>query len=404
MERQQMIKLPRLLPLKAGLPKSLSTLGDFKALSTNFHFDIPGQTYPTSPLKEDPGFGTNPGDLKMWMHLPQHIADRPALVVVLHGCGQTAAGYDYGAGWSTLADRYGFALLMPEQQRTNNPNGCFNWFQPGDTQRGQGEAASIQQMVEKMIRGHAVDPHRVFVTGLSAGGAMTSVMLACYPDVFEAGAIVAGLPYGTASNVQQALEAMYQCPARSPKEWGEAALHAYPGYRGPWPRVSVWHGGADTTVVPRNAQEIIKQWTHVHGFPLSSSLDDTVDGFPRQLWLDASGKEIIESYAIANMAHGTPLSTGDADAQCGAAGPFLLESGISSSFHIARFFGLTDVEAKRTEYRVNSVRTDIAAAAANATPVANPIPPQASMRGGTGSRINIAAVINKALTAAGLMK
>jgi poly(hydroxyalkanoate) depolymerase family esterase len=398
-----MIKLPKSLLSKAPLPKSLSALRDFKALSTNFHFDIPGQTYPTSPLKEVPGFGTNPGDLKMWMHLPQYIPDRPALVVVLHGCGQTAAGYDYGAGWSTLADRYGFALLMPEQQRTNNPNGCFNWFQPSDTQRGHGEAASIQQMVERMIRVHAVDPHRVFVTGLSAGAAMTSVMLACYPEVFEAGAIVAGLPYGTASNVQQALEAMYQCPARSPKEWGEAVLHAYPSYRGPWPRVSIWHGGADTTVVPRNAQEIIKQWTHVHGFSLSSSLNDTVDGFPRQLWLDARGKEIIESYAIAHMAHGTPLSTGDADVQCGAAGPFLLESGISSSFHIARFFGLTDGGARRTEHQRNLVETQVPRAVARSTPADDPSLPRARVSS-AGTRIDIAAVINKALTAAGLMK
>jgi poly(hydroxyalkanoate) depolymerase family esterase len=66
----------------------------------------------------------------MFVHRPPTLADNPALVVVLHGCTQTAAGYDLGAGWSTLADRYGFALLLPEQQRSNNPNGCFNWFQP----------------------------------------------------------------------------------------------------------------------------------------------------------------------------------------------------------------------------------------------------------------------------------
>jgi feruloyl esterase len=342
----------------------------------------------------------------MKIYIPPQISDRRPLVVVLHGCGQTAAGYDYGAGWSTLADRYGFALLMPEQQRTNNPNGCFNWFQPDDTQRGQGEAGSIRQMIETMVRDHAVDPHRVFVTGLSAGGAMTSVMLACYPDVFEAGAIVAGLPYGTAANVQQALEAMYQCPARSPREWGDAALHAYPDYRGPWPRVSIWHGGADRTVVPNNAQETIKQWTYVHGLSLTPSLNDTVDGYSRQLWLDGSGKEIIESYAIAHMAHGTPLSTGDADAQCGAAGPFLLEAGISSSFHIARFFGLTKAGpmplASRTKPELSG-RTGVPEAAAYPVPASEPAPDRARGRG-VSSRIDIGSVISKALAAAGLMK
>jgi poly(hydroxyalkanoate) depolymerase family esterase len=386
-----------------NLPKSWSSLPDFKALSENFRLDIPGQTRPGSPLKSVPGFGSNPGDLKMLMYLPSQPSDRRALVVVLHGCGQTAAGYDHGAGWSTLADRYGFALLMPEQQRTNNPNGCFNWFQPDDTQRGQGEAASIGQMIETMIRDHGIDPHRVFITGLSAGGAMTSVMLACYPEVFEAGATIAGLPYGAAANVQQAFEAMYQGHTRSPKEWGDAACLANPDYRGPWPRVSIWHGDADRMVVPNNAQQLIKQWTYVHGLPLTPSLNDTVDGYPRQVWLDANGEEVIESYAIADIAHGTPLSTGDADSQCGAPGPFLLEAGISSSFHIARFFGLTDAGpmpvAARTIPDVTASRTSVSEAAARSAPAGERAPAQ-----GTGPGLDIGAIITKALAAAGLMK
>src|SRR6185312_7450197 len=108
-------------------------------------------------LREICGFGSNPGALRMFTYLPAGLADQSALVVVLHGCAQTAASYDYGAGWSTLADRYGFALLLPEQQRANNATGCFNWFQPGDTRRGQGEAASIQAMVTKMVHENGID-------------------------------------------------------------------------------------------------------------------------------------------------------------------------------------------------------------------------------------------------------
>src|SRR5215207_8593007 len=197
-------------------------------------------------------FGTNPGNLRMFRYLPADLATNSALVVVLHGCTQTAAGYDHGAGWSTLADRYGFALLMPEQQQSNNPNGCFNWFQPEDTQRGQGEVASINQMIEAMVREKGIDRKRVFVTGLSAGGAMTSAMLACYPDVFAAGAIVAGLPYGAATNVQQAFQSMFQCPSRSAQEWGDMVRSAASQHNGPWPRISVWHGSADKTVIPSN--------------------------------------------------------------------------------------------------------------------------------------------------------
>src|SRR5215203_2309469 len=198
-------------------------------------------------LREVTGFGSNPGSLRMFAYVPDDLARTPAVVVILHGCLQTAAGYDYGAGWSTLADRYGFALLLPEQQIANNAQRCFNWFQREDSERDQGEAVSIRQMVEHMIRTHGIDRGRVFVTGLSAGGAITSVMLATYPEVFAGGGIIAGLPYGAANNVQQAFESMYQSPARPPREWGDL-VRAASRHNGPWPRLSVWHGTGDTTV------------------------------------------------------------------------------------------------------------------------------------------------------------
>ena len=289
-------------------------------------------------------FGSNPGNLRMFVYRPSTLADNPALVVVLHGCTQTAAGYDLGAGWSTLADRYGFALLLPEQQRSNNPNGCFNWFQPAHSRRDQGEPLSIRQMIEKSIVDHGIDRRRVFITGLSAGGAMTSNMLACYPEVFAGGAIVAGLPYGAATTVQQAFQSMYQSPTRSAHEWGDLVRKAS-SHRGPWPRVSVWHGNADKTVIPSNAQEILKQWTEVHGLPLSSSVTTRVDGFPREVWINEVGDELIEAYTITNMAHGTPLAIGEAEGACGTPGPFLLAVGISSSYHIAKFFGIAAARA-----------------------------------------------------------
>src|ERR1700730_5749564 len=143
----------------------------------------------SSHLREIMDFGSNPGALRMFTYLPPDLPAGCGLVVVLHGCAQSAGGYDLGAGWSTLAKRFGFALLLPQQQRSNNPHGCFNWFQKGDIERGRGEALSIRQMVEQIVSDHRLDRTRVFVTGLSAGGAMTSVMLATYPDVFAGGAI-----------------------------------------------------------------------------------------------------------------------------------------------------------------------------------------------------------------------
>lgn len=372
----------------------------------------------SSHLQETINFGSNPGALRMFTYLPPQVSAECALVVVLHGCTQSAAGYDLGAGWSTLANRFGFALLLPQQQRSNNPNGCFNWFQSGDIERGCGEALSIQQMVKKMVSDHGVDQTRVFVTGLSAGGAMTSVMLATYPDIFAGGAIIAGLPYGAANNVQQAFENMFQCPPRSAHAWGDLVRGASP-HKGPWPRVSVWHGGADATVVPSNASEIVKQWTDVHGLPITPSVQAMVDGYPRQVWVNAAGDELIESYTITNMAHGTPLATGGADDECGAAGPFLLDVGISSSYHIAKFFGLTTAglrpaaSTKReivttspkqlhpsgpvaTGAQLHVLDGEVLGPTYDGGPEHTHIPPSAP--------IDVGAVITKALKAAGLMK
>jgi poly(hydroxyalkanoate) depolymerase family esterase len=385
------------------------------------HARQPASDDVASRLDEVHGFGSNPGSLRMFRYLPSRLAANPALVVVLHGCTQTAAGYDLGAGWSTLADRYGFALLLPEQQSSNNPKACFNWFQSDDITRDRGEALSIRQMVEQMARDHGIDRSRVFITGLSAGGAMTSVMLACYPEVFAAGAIIAGLPYGAATNVQQAFESMFQSPARSASEWGDLVRRAAP-HNGPWPRISVWHGGADKTVIPTNAREIVKQWTDVHGLPTTPSREAMVDGYPRQAWLNQAGDEVIESYTITHMAHGTPISTGAADDACGAAGPFLLEVGISSSYHIAKFFHLTAADRRPFESMIGETAPRAPDRPRISAPAAPPAQPEVLEgevlegevldRHANGKpedappphRIDIGAVIAKALTAAGLMK
>ena len=365
-----------------------------------------------SPLVEVTGFGSNPGGLRMFSFVPGNLQPTPALVVVLHGCGQTAAGYDLGAGWSTLAKRYGFALLTPEQPPSNNANGCFNWFNPEDTARDSGEACSIRQMIARMVGDYKIDQHRIFVTGLSAGGAMTSVMLATYPEVFAGGAIIAGLPFGVATNMREALNGMFQSPSRPAAELGDLVRNAS-NHKGPWPKLSVWHGSADRTVNPANANEIVKQWLDVHDLPSAPMSEATVDGYPRQIWWNADGETTVESYTITDMAHGTPLGPADNDERYGAQGAFLIEAGISSSYHIANFFGLTEL-IRQPKVASTAASKD----AATIIPAASPVPdltavlwplttlsrrsepPREPRRRG----IDVGSVITRALTAAGLMK
>ncbi|CAA9521381.1 MAG: Poly(3-hydroxyalkanoate) depolymerase [uncultured Sphingosinicella sp.] len=334
-------------------------------------------------------FSPNPGNLRARIYLPEGLAEGAPLVVVLHGCTQTAALYDEGSGWSRLADRHGFAVLFPEQQRSNNPNLCFNWFQPSDTRRGSGEAASIQAMVAEMVDAHGIDPQRVYVTGLSAGGAMASAMLASYPDVFAAGAIIAGIAYGCAGSVGEAFE----CMAGGGREGGTALgdnVRRASDHNGPWPRVSVWHGDADRTVSSVNGDDVVKQWLDVHGIGTKPSIEEQVDGYPHRIWAGADGRPLVEQYVITGMGHGTPLDPGQDAGQSGQAGPHMLDVAISSTDRIAAFFGIAQSTA-RPKAAAGKRKPNATARAAKQHQAPQP-----------GSEVQD--VIESALRAAGLMR
>ena len=198
-------------------------------------------------------------------------------------------------------------------------------------------------MIDRMVDDYGLDRRQVYVTGLSSGGAMTSVMLATYPDVFAGGAVLSGVPYGTADSMQEAFESIFQGRSRTPREWGNLVREASP-HEGPWPKVSVWHGDADAAVKPANADEIVKQWTDLHGLAGSPHIEKTLDGHPHRVWQGADGEHLVESYTISGMSHGAALSTGDQPHQCGTAAPFFNEVGVSSAYQIASFWGLLERE------------------------------------------------------------
>lgn len=282
-------------------------------------------------------FGSNPGALEARIYLPPGLKNAAPLIVVLHGCTQTAAEYDHGAGWSDMADRHGFALLFAQQQRYNNAHLCFNWFEPDDIRRDGGEALSIRQMIDATVAGHGLDRARVFVTGLSAGGAMASVMLATYPEIFAGGAIIAGMPYGCAKSPREAFDRMRGHGVPSRPELS-ALVRQASAHAGSWPRLSVWHGSADRTVSSSNGEAIVGQWRDLHGVGERPARTQKIDRHTRQVWCDDAGRERIEMFTIQGMGHGTPLDTGPGG--CGATGDYMLDVNLSSTQHIVSFWDL----------------------------------------------------------------
>ncbi|MDQ3139972.1 MAG: hypothetical protein M3Q15_04540, partial [Pseudomonadota bacterium] len=183
-----------------------------------------------------------------------------------------------------------------------------------------------------------------------------------------------------ASGVAQAFDCMGGRAQADAAELGAHVRRASP-HKGPWPRVSVWQGSADHTVVPSNADAIVLQWTHLHGLPPAPTATDSVEGYPRRLWQDAKGAVLVEQYSITGMAHGTPLMPGTDAGESGAAGAHMLDAAISSTDRIAAFFGIAPLPAAQTKPKTRK----------RAAP--KPLAP-------TG----VQAVIENALKSAGLMR
>ena len=292
-------------------------------------------------------FGTNPGGLKMFRYVPPTASADAALVVALHPCSMDATGYRR-AGWEELADEHGFYVLYPEQQLANNPIRCFNWAGEGtdppfgtrdeaNLLRGQGENQSITEMVQRMLGDFPIDGGSVFVSGQSSGGAQAAIMLATWPDLFAAGASIGGIPFRCATTAAGSVSCMNPGVDRSPTEWGDLVRAAYSEHVGPHPRFSIWYGTADMLVAPRNAVELVEQWTDVHGVDAEPDLEDVVDGFPHFEHRDMAGRAVVELYEVS----GAPSTTFvDPEVGCGEVAGGFMDFDICSACRIAEFFGI----------------------------------------------------------------
>ncbi len=205
---------------------------------------------------------SNPGHLKMFIHIPKNHRDslkQMPLVVALHGCTQNANEIAVQSDWNKLADYYGFYVLYPQQNFLNNPNECFDWFNKNDIEKNKGEVYSIKQMIDFVIDTFSIDTTRIFAYGLSAGAAMSVALLADYPYLFSAGAILAGGPYMAATNPTAGLVSMTSPKNKTSKQLGEVVLKQNPDYKGKYPKIIIVHGKKDPVVNIKNSYQLIQQ-------------------------------------------------------------------------------------------------------------------------------------------------
>jgi len=302
-------------------------------------------------------FGSNPGTIDMYTYVPDRVHPGAALVVSLHGCNQDATTYSEN-GWRDVAEEWNSVVIYPEQRKSNNPLRCWNWFRAEDAQRGRGEAKSIRQMIDAALQRYPINKDHIYIEGLSAGGWMAAVMLACYPDVFAGGATIAGGPafcavthrhfwdvFGMWNTFQSTVQTNRCMDGldREASRWRHLVeSKGFSGYSGKWPRISIWHGSGDNRVHPEMQHELLEQWTSLHGIDtvaessekLGPGMKATRKGFQNE-----QGAVLVETFRIEGMGHGLPIAD-KPSSDCGTESEYIIEAGICAVRHIGRFWGL----------------------------------------------------------------
>jgi poly(hydroxyalkanoate) depolymerase family esterase len=253
-----------------------------------------------------------------------HDPGRPApLLVMLHGCTQDPDDFARGTRMNEVAEEHGLLVAYPEQTAAGNPQKCWSWYDPAHQERGRGEPEQIARIARDVMAAHRVDPARVYVAGVSAGGAMALTLAATYPELFAAVGSHSGVAYRAAGGVQEALGVMQRGAPSSPA-LATAAADALAG-RGPLPPLIVFHGGVDPVVRARNGEQTAFQWAEASalaGAPLRLETEaapappavPAADGHPagaseegfhpsRTRFVDAAGRTVVETWTVPGLGH-----------------------------------------------------------------------------------------------------
>lgn len=290
----------------------------------------PGRTQPraTQPDPQAPGqflqgeSGNAAGTRRYRLYVPSTPAAGPRpLVVMLHGCKQDAADFAAGTAMNALAERHGCLVLYPEQARTANGSNCWNWFETRHQAHDAGEPSILADMTREVVREHGADPDRVYVAGLSAGGAMAAILAATHPGLFAAVGVHSGLAAGCAHDLMSGLNAMKGSHGRKRRH---AAPQRVPAI--------VFHGDADAVVHPSNGAAVLAQFTA--GGTLRTVEETGTAGagrsHTRTTALDGDGRAVAEHWVLHGAGHawsgGSP------------AGSYTDAGGPDASAEMLRFF------------------------------------------------------------------
>ncbi len=256
---------------------------------------------------------------------PSVAATPRPLLLMLHGCTQNPADFAAGTQMNTLAREHGFVVLYPAQTQHANAQKCWNWFKPQHQQRGRGEPAVLAALTQSVMAEHDIDPARVYVAGLSAGGAMADILGRCYPDLFAAVGVHSGLPSGAADDVMSALAAMRSGTDAAPAPLANGAM----------PPVIVFHGDADATVHPRNGISVVSAARGLrHGLDPAPHTTQGSSGqgqrYTQTVYVNPEGQHTVEHWLLHGAGHA--WSGGSAD------GSFTDPRGADASAEMLRFF------------------------------------------------------------------
>ena len=270
------------------------------------------------PLEKVPDFGENPGKLRMFTYIPEMVnkKENVPLVLILHGSGQTAKVLAAASGFNKLADSLGFIALYPDQPFYNNLLTSFSFYMPGKMKKGRGETASIRNMITYMCEHYPVDRDRIYITGMSAGAAMSNVMLNAYPELFAAGAL-----FAAPSNLYEEIN-----PDRRHK-----------------PVIAVIHGDRDLTVLPKHADKVIIQWLDF--FDLDPDDRKTSENYLGHSFLrlsswPAEGEPQLLRLDLLKTGHILLVDIGNGIKQGGQYSLFTHDKDFHLPYWICEFFGL----------------------------------------------------------------